>query len=63
MILGGGIVVDGSGQLGTPILVIPITSGRLPFSLECKPTLHHLLVLRILEILENHIQNCGSCHL
>ena len=37
---------------GTLILVIPITLERLPISIECKPTLHHLLVLRVLGSLE-----------
>ena len=37
---------------GTLILAIPITLERLPISIECKPTLHHLLVLRVLGSLE-----------
>ena len=36
--------------VGTVILLIPITLARLPFSLECKLILHHLLVLRIQEV-------------
>ena len=53
-ILGGGIVVDESRYLGTPILVIPIPSERPPCSLERKPILHHLLVLRILGVSRSH---------
>ena len=48
MIWSAGIVLDESRWLGTPILATPITLKRLPFSLECKRTLHHLLVLRVL---------------
>ena len=54
MILGGGIVVDESGWLGTLILAIPINLERLPFVLECDPIQHHSLVLRILEVWKSH---------
>ena len=57
MILGGGIVVDESRWLGT-LLIIPKTLTRLPFALECYPILHHLLVLRT----GDHIQNFSGCH-
>ena len=50
MVSGGGIVVDESRLLGTLILVIPTTLACLPFLLECKPILHHMLILRILEV-------------
>ena len=45
LILGVGTVVDEYRWLGTLILVISITLARLPFSLECKPILHHMLAL------------------
>ena len=56
MILCDGIMVDESRWLGTPILVIPMTLERLPFFLECKPTLHHMLVLRIPEVRKSHAE-------
>ena len=61
MILGAGIVVDDSRWLGTLILVIPITSERLPFSLQCNPTLHHML-FRASWKSGNHTLNFGGCH-
>ena len=53
-ISGGGIVLDESSLLGTLIVVIPINLARRPFSIERNPILHHLLVLRVLEVWKSH---------